>query len=84
MLVLSRKINESILIGGNIEIVVLGSEGDTIKLGIKAPKHVDIYRKELYEAIQASNKEAARNQVPLKELAGLLRMERGEKSSGKS
>jgi len=78
MLVLSRKINESILIGGNIEIVVLGSEGDTIKLGIKAPKHVDIYRKELYEAIQASNKEAARNQMPLKELAGLLRVERGE------
>lgn len=73
MLVLSRKINESILIGGQVEVVVLGVEGDTIKLGIKAPKQVDIYRKELYEAIQASNLEAARTRVPLKELAGLLK-----------
>jgi carbon storage regulator len=60
VLVLSRKTNESIIIGGKIEVVVLGVEGETVKLGIRAPKEVDIYRKELYETIQAANLEASK------------------------
>lgn len=59
MLVLTRKLNESIQIGDNIEIKVLGIEGDQIKLGIEAPKSVDIYRKEIYLDIQQQNSEAA-------------------------
>lgn len=59
MLVLSRKIQEAILVGEEIEIKVLGIEGDQVKLGISAPKHVDIYRQELYQAIQAENNEAS-------------------------
>jgi len=58
MLVLTRKKNESIQIGENIEIKVLGVEGDQIKLGIHAPKSIDIHRKEIYEAIQKENNEA--------------------------
>jgi len=59
MLVLTRKQNESIQIGEDIEIKVLGIEGDQIKLGINAPKSVDIHRKEIYLDIQEQNNEAA-------------------------
>jgi len=59
MLVLTRKQNEAIQIGEDIEIKVLGIEGDQIKLGIDAPKSVDIYRKEIYLDIQEQNNEAA-------------------------
>jgi carbon storage regulator len=59
MLVLSRKKNESIMIGDSIEIKVLTIEGEQIKLGIIAPKHIDIHRKEIYIAIQEENKQAA-------------------------
>ncbi|MGN1399871.1 MAG: carbon storage regulator CsrA [Bacillus sp. (in: firmicutes)] len=58
MLVLTRKVGESIKIGDHIEITVVESKGDQIKLGIKAPNNIDIHRKEIYEAIQQANKEA--------------------------
>lgn len=59
MLVLSRKINETILIGDDIEIVVVAVAGDNVRLGIRAPKDVKILRSEVYEDIQKQNKEAA-------------------------
>ncbi|MHA6252364.1 carbon storage regulator CsrA [Oceanobacillus sp. CAU 1775] len=59
MLVLTRKNNESIQIGDDIEIKVLAIEGEQIKIGISAPKSVDIYRKELYVDIQEQNSAAA-------------------------
>lgn len=59
MLVLTRKINESIVINDNIEIIVVGIEDGKVKLGIKAPNDIDIHRKEIYELIQNENKEAA-------------------------
>jgi len=58
MLVLSRKKDESIMIGDQIEIKILAVEGDQIKLGIVAPKKVKVHRSEVFEAIQAQNKEA--------------------------
>ncbi|RKD24221.1 carbon storage regulator [Ammoniphilus oxalaticus] len=74
MLVLSRKTNESIMIGDDIEITVIAIEGDQVKLGINAPKHVDIHRKEIHLAIQQANQEAATavNQVDLASLLGQL------------
>ena len=59
MLVLKRKPNESIMIGNDIEIEILGVEGDQVKLGIRAPKQIEIQRKEIYLSIQESNQEAA-------------------------
>lgn len=59
MLVLSRKKGESIIIDDQIEVTILSIDGDTIKLGIAAPKNIDIHRKEIYEAIQLSNQSAA-------------------------
>ena len=58
MLALSRKVNESIMIGHDIEITVLEIKGDQVKLGINAPKSVPLYRKEIYVQIQEANKEA--------------------------
>lgn len=59
MLALSRKVNESIMIGNDIEITILEVKGEQIKLGIRAPKSVPVYRKELYVQIEEANKEAA-------------------------
>ncbi|ASA24491.1 carbon storage regulator CsrA [Paenibacillus donghaensis] len=59
MLVLSRKKGESIVIQDQIELTVLSVEGDTVKIGISAPKHVDIFRKEVYLSIQEANRESA-------------------------
>ena len=58
MLVLSRKLRESILVGPDIEIRVNKIEGDVVKIGIVAPREVSIYRKEVLEDIQATNQEA--------------------------
>jgi carbon storage regulator len=55
MLILSRKLNESIMIGDQIEISIVDIKGDQIKLGINAPKNVKVYRKEVYVAIQEEN-----------------------------
>jgi carbon storage regulator len=59
MLALSRRVNESIMIGNDVEITILEVKGDQVKIGIKAPKSVAIYRKEIYLQIKESNKEAA-------------------------
>ncbi|GAA5415664.1 translational regulator CsrA [Paraliobacillus ryukyuensis] len=59
MLVLTRKLNETIQIGEDIEIKVVDIDGDQIKLGISAPKHIEIHRKEIYLAIQEENSRAA-------------------------
>jgi len=55
MLVLARKINESIMIGDEIELVVIDIKGDQVKLGIKAPKKITVHRKEIYDEIQREN-----------------------------
>lgn len=58
MLVLTRKLNESIMIGNDIEITILAIEGEKIKLGINAPKQIEIHRKEIYLSIQQENNQA--------------------------
>lgn len=58
MLVLSRKKGESLMIGDNIEVKVLGVEGEQVKIGIVAPRSVAVHRSEVYESIQEQNKEA--------------------------
>ncbi|WP_199616757.1 carbon storage regulator CsrA [Paenibacillus alkalitolerans] len=68
MLVLTRKKGESITIGDHIEVVVLGIEGDTVKIGIQAPKEVEIFRKEVYLSIKESNQEASKTEIGIDEL----------------
>lgn len=59
MLALTRKKNESIIIDGQIEITVLDVQGDKVRIGINAPKEVEVYRKEIYDQISKSNREAS-------------------------
>ncbi len=61
MLILSRKLNESIIIGDDIELSVVDIKGDQVKIGINAPKNVKVFRKEVYDAIQEENRAAARS-----------------------
>lgn len=63
MLALSRKVNESIIIGNDIEITILEVKGEQVKIGIKAPKSIPVYREEVYQQIRESNKEAASDAV---------------------
>jgi carbon storage regulator len=73
MLALSRKINESLMLGNDIEVTILEIKGDQVKIGISAPKTVPIYRKEIYLQIQESNKEAAQGNVSAEDLMKLLK-----------
>ena len=57
MLVLTRKMNEAIVIGENIVVTVIDIRGDKIRLGIEAPKHVSVHRREIYERISLSDTE---------------------------
>ncbi|MDU1844848.1 MAG: carbon storage regulator CsrA [Niallia nealsonii] len=59
MLVLTRKKGEVIKIGDDIEITIVAAKGDQVKIGISAPKNVEIYRKEVYEEIMAENQQAS-------------------------
>lgn len=58
MLVLSRKSGQKLIIDNDIEVLVLETKGDTVKLGIKAPKSISVYREEIYEEIKKSNQQA--------------------------
>jgi carbon storage regulator len=60
MLVLSRQRDETIMIGDEIELTVVDIRGDKVRLGIRAPGHVAVHRKEVYEAIKRENEQAAR------------------------
>ena len=61
MLALSRKVDESIIIGNDIEIKILEVKGEQVRIGISAPKTVPIYRKELYAQIESAKKESISN-----------------------
>ncbi len=61
MLVLTRKPNESIMIGDEVEILIVEIKGDQVKLGITAPKAVKVHRKEIFEAIQRENIDASKS-----------------------
>ena len=72
MLALARKINQSIMIGSDIEITLLEIKGDQVKIGINAPKSVPIYRKEIYMQIKDENKKASEGEIDVEVLNKLF------------
>ncbi|HHV27343.1 carbon storage regulator CsrA [Anaerosalibacter bizertensis] len=76
MLILTRKKDESIVIGDNIEIKVLEINDGKVKLGIEAPKNIDIIRKELYENIQEENKKASEININLDMLKEIIKKDK--------
>jgi carbon storage regulator len=71
MLILSRKISESIVIDGRIHVKIVRVEGDVVKIGIEAPSDVPVHRQEVYEEIQRNNQQAlVRPTSPLPKLLG--------------
>ncbi|MFN8615188.1 MAG: carbon storage regulator CsrA [Vampirovibrionales bacterium] len=72
MLVLTRKTGQKLIIGGGIEIKVLETHGDSVKIGIQAPKDVPIYREELYLEICNTNRQKAPERNTLDEAMALV------------
>ena len=77
MLVITRKLDQSIIINGNVEVVVTGIGKDGVRLGIIAPREVEVHRREVFEAIAAANRAAtapaAGTAAPRQDAAALLR-----------
>lgn len=77
MLVITRKPEQSIVIGGEVEVIVLGITKDGVRLGIKAPRSVQVHRREVFEAIAAENRAATETKVSIQDAAALLRAAQG-------
>ncbi len=73
MLILSRRLNEKIIIGDDIVVSIVEVRGDQVKLGIEAPRSVKVFRQEVYDAIQEENRKAAASgtQLPPLDIPGL-------------
>ncbi|MBI9014609.1 MAG: carbon storage regulator CsrA [Clostridiales bacterium] len=71
MLVLSRKKNESIIINGNIEVKIIESDDGKVRIGIEAPKHIEIHRKEVFDQITEANRAATNSKKALGDLSKL-------------
>ena len=81
MLALTRKKGESIIIGDSITITVLSTSGDSVKIGISAPRNIPVNRKEIYEQIQEQNKQAAQitaSPTAIADLSKLIRKQNPE------
>ena len=80
MLVLSRKKGESILVGENIEIIILDVAGDVLKVGIKAPSDISILRKELYLSVEEMNIHAEQSGISAQDLESQFSKIKNKKS----
>ena len=75
MLILSRKVNEKIMIGDNIAVSIIEVRGDQVRIGVDAPKSVKVFRQEVYDAIKAENKAASESapMIPQLDFGGAKR-----------
>ncbi len=81
MLVLSRQRDESIIVGDNVQITIVDIRGDKVRLGIEAPPHISVHRKEVFDAIQRENRKAAG--ITSEDLASAAVPKRNDRQRGK-
>jgi carbon storage regulator len=74
MLVLTRKVGEAICIGDDVELVISDISKNTVRIGVRAPKNMPIYRKEIYERILLENREASTANVINSQLTDLSKL----------
>lgn len=65
MLVITRKVGDTILIGDNIEVTITAIDGSNVKVAVNAPREITILRKELYKEIKDENQEALKGNLEL-------------------
>src|SRR5471030_3169248 len=79
VLVLTRRANQSIMIGHEIVVTVLEVRGDQVRLGIKAPRSIDVHREEIFAQLQQANRDAAQTpKQPLESLDGFTKANDGD------
>ncbi len=82
MLVLSRQRDETIMIGDDVEITIVDIRGDKVRLGINAPRHIQVHRKEVYDAIKRENEQASK--MKPQDMTEAVEQESEEKKDRKS
>jgi len=58
MLILTRRMNETLMVGDDVSVTVLGINGNQVRIGVKAPRHIPVHRKEIYEKIKKQESSA--------------------------
>ena len=87
MLVLTRRANQSIMIGHEIVVTVLEVRGDQVRLGIKAPRSIDVHREEIFAQLQQANRDAVRStseDIDLEDLPAAPTRHQGATASNRS
>ena len=70
MLILTRRVGETIVIGNDVDVTVLGVKGNQVRLGVKAPKEIAVHREEIYERICREHDEQTGSHVKVVEVGG--------------
>ena len=70
MLILTRRVGETVVIGDDVNITVLGVKGNQVRLGVKAPKEISVHREEIYERICREHDQKAGGQMKVAEIGG--------------